>query len=79
MKLREISVAYTLQNVGITRLLGLSTIDLRAAGRNLHTWTKYTGADPETSLSGADSGASGIDWFNNPQTRSFVFTIALNR
>ena len=79
VKLREISVAYTLQNVGITRLLGLSTIDLRAAGRNLHTWTKYTGADPETSLSGADSGASGIDWFNNPQTRSFVFTIALNR
>jgi hypothetical protein len=79
VKLREISVGYSFSNDGITRALGFSSIDLRVAGRNLHTWTDYTGVDPETSLSGADTPAAGVDWFNNPQTRSFVFSVTLNR
>jgi TonB-linked SusC/RagA family outer membrane protein len=79
VKLREISVGYTFTGAFVQRTLGLSTIDVRVAGRNLAVWTNYTGADPETNLSGADTGARGIDWFNNPQTRSFVFSATLNR
>jgi TonB-linked SusC/RagA family outer membrane protein len=79
VKLREISVGYTLTGGFVSRSMGLSSIDLRVAGRNLAVWTNYTGADPETNLSGADTGARGIDWFNNPQTRSFVFSATLNR
>lgn len=79
VKLREISVGYTFTGGFVQRTLGLSTIDVRVAGRNLAVWTDYTGADPETNLSGADTGARGIDWFNNPQTRSFVFSATLNR
>ncbi|MGH7632048.1 MAG: SusC/RagA family TonB-linked outer membrane protein [Gemmatimonadales bacterium] len=78
VKLREISVGYT-QTGGFARRLGLSSIDFRVAGRNLAVWTDYTGVDPETSLGGAESGARGIDWFNNPQTRSWVFSVTLNR
>jgi hypothetical protein len=63
----------------VTHTLGLSTVDLRLAGRNLAVWTDYTGADPETNLAGAETGARGFDFFNNPQTRSFVFTVVLAR
>jgi TonB-linked SusC/RagA family outer membrane protein len=81
VKLREVSLSYTLDQPWVQRTLGFSSIDLRVAGRNLHTWTNYTGYDPETNLGGAISagfGASGVDYFNNPQTRSFVFSVTLN-
>jgi TonB-linked SusC/RagA family outer membrane protein len=79
VKLREVSVGYTFTGGFVSRSLGLSSMDLRVSGRNLAVWTNYTGADPETNLAGADTGARGIDWFNNPQTRSFVFSVTLNR
>ena len=79
VKLREVSVAYTLTGGFVNRTLGLSSMDLRVAGRNLAVWTPYTGADPETNLAGAETGARGVDWFNNPQTRSFVFSVTMNR
>jgi TonB-linked SusC/RagA family outer membrane protein len=79
VKLREVAVGYTFTGGFVSRSLGLSSMDLRVSGRNLAVWTNYTGADPETSLGGADTGARGIDWFNNPQTRSFVFSLTLNR
>ena len=78
-KLREVSVAYTFDGKWVQNLIGLTSIDLRLAGRNLHTWTKYKGIDPETNLAGAAFATQGIDYFNNPQTRSFVVTIGLNR
>ncbi len=79
VKLREISVGYALHGSFVSKTLGLSGVELRAAGRNLATWTNYSGADPETNLVGAETGARGIDFFNNPQTRSFVFTVQLTR
>jgi TonB-linked SusC/RagA family outer membrane protein len=79
VKLREVSLGYTFTGGFVSRGLGLSSMDVRVAGRNLAVWTPYTGADPETNLSGADTGARGVDWFNNPQTRSFVFSVTLNR
>jgi hypothetical protein len=79
VKLREISLGYTIDRPWVSRLLGFSSIDLRVSGRNLHTWTKYTGVDPETSLLGSLTPVHGLDYFNNPQTRSFVFSMTLNR
>ena len=77
-KLREVSLAYTFTQPFVSRSLGLSSIQLRVAGRNLVTWTHYAGLDPETQLGGATL-VGGFDWFNNPQTRSFVVTVGLNR
>ena len=79
VKLREISVGYTFDAPWVNRLLGFSSVDLRVSGRNLKTWTKYSGIDPETSLLGAASSVRGINYFNDPQTRSFVFSLTLNR
>ena len=78
MKLREVSVGYTFDGPWVNRILGFSSIDMRLAGRNLLTWTKYTGIDPETSLLGSATSVRGIDYFNNPQSRSFVFSLTLN-
>jgi outer membrane receptor protein involved in Fe transport len=79
VKLRELSFAYTFDQPWVARALGMTSLDLRVAGRNLMTWTKYTGFDPETSLGGASARIGGQDYFNLPLTRSFVLTIGLNR
>jgi hypothetical protein len=78
-KLREISVGYTFDMRAIQRLTTFSNIEVRLSGRNLHTWTSYTGIDPETSILGSASPVRGIDYFNIPQDRSYVITFTLNR
>jgi TonB-linked SusC/RagA family outer membrane protein len=79
VKLRELAVQYTLDAPFVRNSLGLGSVDLRLAGRNLGLWTKYTGIDPETNLAGAEVLFQGVDYFNNPQTRSVVFSVGLNR
>jgi len=80
VKLRELSVAYTFDSPWVGRYLGLTSLNVRMSGRNLKTWTKYKGLDPETNLGGATARSfGGIDYFNLPLTRSFVFTVGLNR
>jgi hypothetical protein len=79
VKLREVSVAYSFTQAWVTRALGMSSVDLRVAGRNLKTWTKYTGLDPETTTAGAYDRVGGSDYFNLPLTRSVVVSLTLNR
>ena len=79
VKLREISLTYTLDQPWVQSLIGVSSVDIRVSGRNLHTWTKWTGYDPETSGGGSTDPIQGSEYFGNPQTRSFVVTITLNR
>ena len=79
VKLREIALAYTFDQPWVAGRLGLSSFDVKLAGRNLKTWTNYTGWDPETNLAGSEVGITGVDFFNNPQTRSYILTLTLNR
>jgi len=79
IKLREISVGYEFTGRFLAHNLGLGSIDLRVAGRNLAVWTSYKGADPEVSAGGAESGVQGIDYFGVPQTRTFLFTLTITR
>ena len=79
VKLRELSLAYTLGQQWVRSRLGFTSIDLRLAGRNLATWTDYRGLDPESNLGGAEYLTQGVDYFNNPQTRSFVLAATFNR
>ena len=79
VKLREVSISYTLDQPWVSRSLGFSSIELRVAGRNLKSWNNYVGVDPETSLLGAASPVQGINYFNNAQARSWSFSLTLNR
>lgn len=76
-RLREVSMSYNLDTPFIQRS-GFSSMDLRLSGRNLWLKTKYSGIDPETNLGGVTS-ARGNEYFNNPQARSVVITVGLNR
>jgi TonB-linked SusC/RagA family outer membrane protein len=77
VKLREISAAYTWENARVRNLTGFTAMEFRLAARNLHTWTDYSGVDPETNLEGSYGIGRGQDYFNNPQTRSLIFSINL--
>lgn len=80
-RLREVSVSYLFDQPWVNRILGLRSMDLRISGRNLKTWTKYTGFDPETGLGGlggAGTASQGFDWFNSPVAKAVVVSIGLN-
>ena len=73
-KLRELSAAY---HVGD---LGRADFTLSLIGRNLKTWTKYRGFDPEVgaSVSGGQSGSgiiNAVDAFTFPQLRTVSFVV----
>ena len=78
-RLREITVAYTFDQAFVRNALRLSSVDLRLAGRNLALWTDYSGIDPETNLTGPIGVGRGQDYFNSPNTRSWVVSMQFNR
>ena len=57
-----------------SRLVAFSGLDdarVYVSGRNLHTWTKYTGYNPDVSSSGAAHNVNtGIDYFAYPLART---------
>jgi TonB-linked SusC/RagA family outer membrane protein len=79
VKLRELGLSYTVSAPWLNSVLGFDAVDIRVFGRNLHTWTKYTGIDPETTLFGASVGQQGFDYFGTPQARSFGITLTFHR
>ena len=77
VKLRDISVAFTV-DADFMRTIGFNDAVITLSARNLKTWTDYTGIDPESNLTSQSNGR-GIDYFGHPQTRSFAFSVTLNR
>ncbi len=77
VKLRDVSVSFTLDGNLLDRF-GFDQMDVTVSGRNLKTWTNYTGIDPESNLTGQSTGR-GLEYFNHPQTRSFAVTFTLHR
>ncbi|MDA1081842.1 MAG: SusC/RagA family TonB-linked outer membrane protein [Gemmatimonadetes bacterium] len=74
VKLREMSVSYKLGSIG-----GVGDWTFGVVGRNLVTFTNYTGYDPETGQSGGSGGSAfinQIDNFNFPTLRSFSFSLS---
>lgn len=78
VKLREVTVGYTLPRSLATRAFGGGSRDLRLelAGRNLVTWTKYTGLDPEVSNFGNQALGRIQDVTPYPPSRSFFFSVS---
>ncbi len=70
MKLREVSVTYFAPQTWASRI-GASTLSFTLTGRNLATWTKYRGADPEISQSG-QFNFSVADFLSQPPVRYFI-------
>lgn len=66
IKLREISLSYNAGKIGI--LKGLTVI---LSGRNLVSWDKYKGYDPEGNAAGQSTLLRGIDFGNVPIPKMF--------
>ena len=79
VKIKELSVNYTfnrnqLEKVGLGRIENLR---LGVVGRNLFTFTKYTGYDPEVSGLDGDPYQFRIDWFSYPHYRTFTGVVEI--
>lgn len=72
-KLREVAVTLSAP-AGLARRVGASGLSLTLAGRNLATWTKYTGFDPEINFNGT-SNFSTAEFLTQPQVRYFTARI----
>lgn len=76
VRLREVTLGYSLpSSVFANSFLEGARISL--TGRNLWLKTDYPGIDPETNLTGASNGY-GLDYFNMPNTKSYVATVNLS-
>lgn len=76
IRLREVALTYSLPRSIIDNTF-LSGGSLTLAGRNLFLITDYPGVDPETNLNG-DSNGIGLDYFNQPNTKSYAITAKIN-
>lgn len=77
VKWRELTLSYMFK-FKEDQLLGFESITVSGTGRNLWLWTedKTLGQDPETNLTGNSNGR-GLQYFNNPNTKSLIFSINL--
>ncbi len=76
-RLKELSLSYTLSTPGFRTKTKLSGITFTATGRNIFLWDDLEGVDPEVNQVGVDNGF-GLDYFTNPSTRSYLFSIIVN-
>jgi len=75
VKLREISLTYDLP-AAFAQSLRAGSASLTLSGRNLHTWTKYTGYDPEMNLFGQLTVERGNDFGTYPIPRTYSVGIS---
>jgi TonB-linked SusC/RagA family outer membrane protein len=80
VKLREVTLSYELPPSLVHGMFGnaATSVRLEASGRNLYTWTKYGGLDPEVSNFGNQNINRGQDVAPYPPSRSFFFTVGVD-
>jgi TonB-linked SusC/RagA family outer membrane protein len=74
VKLRELSVAYTVPSKYMRRIPGNRAVGatISVVGRNLKTWTRYKGYDPEVG-----TVINRLDSYDYPQYRNFSAVLTL--
>ena len=79
-KLREVTLSYSLNKRLTNTLFRGSAKDVRfeLSGRNLYTWTKYRGLDPEVSNFGNAALSRMWDLAPYPPSRQFFFSADVN-
>ena len=79
-KLREISLSYTLPKAVLQDIFSSLTNDVRVevSGRNLKTWTPYTGYDPEVSNFSNQNIGRFQDVTPYPPSRSVFISLSAN-
>lgn len=77
-RIRELSLAYDYRSDALTNMTGLQSLTFTGTARNLFAWYKeLVGVDPGVNVGGIQTG-SGLDYFANPSTKSFLFSFTAN-
>jgi TonB-dependent starch-binding outer membrane protein SusC len=71
VKLREVSLTYNFK----PKALGIENIQLSIIGRNLYSWDKYKGWDPEVNSAGQRNGFRGYIAGAIPIAKTFQFGV----
>lgn len=74
-RIRQISLGFELPK-NLIQKAHFTNVTFTVFANNPFLWTKYKGVDPETSLAGPSNG-QGLDYFNNPGTKSFGLRLSL--
>jgi hypothetical protein len=79
LKLRELSIRTLLPQSWVQRVgAGRHAISVGVSGRNLLTWQRYSGLDPEVGNLGSAAIRNNLDVAAYPPSRSFFFDISVN-
>jgi TonB-linked SusC/RagA family outer membrane protein len=80
IRLRDVSISYDLTS--LVHAKWMRSLVFTASGRNIATWTKYSGLDPEVSFAQSNQGGGlgniginqGVDYYGQPNLKSYQFT-----
>ncbi len=72
VRLQDVSLSYNF-TTGIVKKLKAQSINLYVSGKNLHTWTKWEGWDPEAN--DVDGNATGLTVNGRPVLRAFTLGV----
>ena len=76
VKLRNIALGYTIRK--LPSVTSIESIRVFVQVFNLHTFTKYTGSDPEISSNGDSNVSPGVDRNSAPQARTYTFGVNIS-
>ncbi|HSK19174.1 MAG TPA: TonB-dependent receptor [Longimicrobiales bacterium] len=76
VKLRQLALRYSTSASWLSSI-GASAMQLEILGRNLVTWTDYTGYDPEVNMFGLNTVERGVDFAVYPNARTYTIGVRL--
>lgn len=75
-RLQEVTVGFRIPT-SFARIAGTQNSRLYVSGRNLHTWTKFKGYNPDVNSNGSGSSVSlGTEFYAYPQARTWMVGVS---
>jgi hypothetical protein len=72
VRLQDLTLGYNLPDY-ISRALQMNNARLYVSGRNLYTWTKYSGYSPDVNSAGSSTNTElSTEFYAYPSARSFL-------
>ncbi len=78
LRLKSISFGYSISSDFLSKL-AINRLRIYVSGKNLYTFTKYSGVDPEVSWGGQNNALSaGADFGGYPISKTYLMGVTLN-
>ncbi len=74
LRLKTVTLGYRFSSTWLQKI-GIQSARIYFTGKNLYTWTTYSGFDPEVSHFGQDATNMGADLGGYPSTRTYLMGI----